>query len=229
MYKYMYVYMWVLLFLSLQYCGTAAAIFPHNYRDNLFMDGVYGLVVVFVSLVGFISLVWLKDQLGNGGGPPWLENDQQEINEQRLPEVQANGGVGGEEVGEQEGQEEPNVLDVTETMRLERELQECTERLNRLTVDKFQPQFESVRGKIASYEGHGRDSEGFEVAVAEGSRAVGSPAGWGGDIAMHPPSSRMIAEQLRDEELQLEYEQRIHREMAERYMCVCVFTALLLP
>ena len=57
-------------------------------RENLFLDDIYGLVIVFVSLLGFISLVWLKDQLGNGRGPAWLENDQRAANRVRMREAQ---------------------------------------------------------------------------------------------------------------------------------------------
>lgn len=51
------------------------------------MDGVYGLLIVFVSLLGFICMVWLKDQLGNGGGPNWLARDQQEVDQLRQREA----------------------------------------------------------------------------------------------------------------------------------------------
>ncbi len=54
------------------------------------MDGVYGLLIVFVSLLGFISMVWLKDQLGNGGAPNWLARDQQEVAQLRQREVVRN-------------------------------------------------------------------------------------------------------------------------------------------
>jgi len=47
---------------------------------------VYGLLIVFVSLLGFISMVWLKDQLGNGA-PHWLARDQQEAAQHREQEV----------------------------------------------------------------------------------------------------------------------------------------------
>lgn len=36
-----------------------------------------GLLIVVVSLLSFISLVWLRDQLTNGNGPDWLTADQQ--------------------------------------------------------------------------------------------------------------------------------------------------------
>lgn len=40
---------------------------------------------MFVSLLVFISLVWLKDQLTTGHGPNWLTADQEEV--QRQAEV----------------------------------------------------------------------------------------------------------------------------------------------
>ena len=180
-------------------------------RDNLFMDGIYGLVVVFVSLVGFISLVWLKDQLGNGGGPPWLENDPQqgEIERQILEEVQDRGGEGGveEEQGEQEEGNAP--LDVTEAMRLEMEIQECTEHLNRLVEDRFKQQMDTVKRSILDH---------FERPVAQSAAAAGiSAADFNAVQPSNSVSVKMLAD-LRDEELHLEYEQRIHREMALRYV-----------
>ncbi|CAI8010254.1 E3 ubiquitin-protein ligase MARCHF6 [Geodia barretti] len=44
--------------------------------ENLASDGFYGLVIVLLSLLGFISVVWLQDQIRNGGGPQWLEQDR---------------------------------------------------------------------------------------------------------------------------------------------------------
>ena len=46
------------------------------HRENLASDGFYGLVIVLLSLLGFISVVWLQDQIRNGGGPQWLEQDR---------------------------------------------------------------------------------------------------------------------------------------------------------
>ena len=198
------------------------------------MDGVYGQVVVFVSLVGFISLVWLKDQLGNGGGPPWLENDQQEVDrgqQQQQPQqqqqvqqqVRAGGNDVMEAVVEEEEEEEDerveggapeepnNVLDVAETAHLEMEMRGCMDRLNQLAGEQFQPQIDSVRGRIVQLEFHRRSSEGYEMPEPEGLGAGRSQSA----------AEQGLAE-LRDEELQLEYEQRIRREMASRYVVGCV-------
>ena len=48
-------------------------------RYNLAADGFYGLMIVGASLIGFISVVWLQDQIRNGVGPQWLEQDRREI------------------------------------------------------------------------------------------------------------------------------------------------------
>lgn len=41
-----------------------------------------------MSLLGFISIVWLKDQLGNGLGPNWFEEDRREVNRVVMQEAQ---------------------------------------------------------------------------------------------------------------------------------------------
>lgn len=43
---------------------------------------------MLVSLLGFVSLVWLKDQLGQGLGPNWLEEDRHEVNRVVMREAQ---------------------------------------------------------------------------------------------------------------------------------------------
>ena len=40
---------------------------------------------MFISLLAFISLVWLKDQLTTGAGPEWLAADHQEAQRQAEP------------------------------------------------------------------------------------------------------------------------------------------------
>lgn len=54
----------------------------------MFLDCFHGLLVVLISLLGFISLVWLKDQLGHGLGPNWLEEDRREVNRIAMREAQ---------------------------------------------------------------------------------------------------------------------------------------------
>ena len=44
-------------------------------------------MVVFLSLVGFISLAWLRDQLLHGGAPQWLARDQRALNQMRMREA----------------------------------------------------------------------------------------------------------------------------------------------
>ena len=62
------------------------------FSDNLASDGFYGLVIVLLALLGFISVVWLQDQIRNGGGPQWLEQDRIEVNriERRRAEDEMN-------------------------------------------------------------------------------------------------------------------------------------------
>ena len=62
------------------------------FSDNLASDGFYGLVIVLLALLGFISIVWLQDQIRNGGGPQWLEQDRIEVNriERREAEDELN-------------------------------------------------------------------------------------------------------------------------------------------
>lgn len=51
-------------------------------------DGFYGLVIVLLSLLGFISVVWLQDQIRNGGGPQWLEQDRIEVHRMERREAE---------------------------------------------------------------------------------------------------------------------------------------------
>ena len=44
------------------------------------MDIVQGLCVVGVTLMAFIGLVWLREQILHGGGPEWLEHEIAEEN-----------------------------------------------------------------------------------------------------------------------------------------------------
>ena len=58
--------------------------FSKRSRYNLVVDNIYGLVIVFLALVCFISLAWLRDQLLHGGAPQWLAKDQRAANQQRM-------------------------------------------------------------------------------------------------------------------------------------------------
>ena len=64
-------------------CFTANLCVHVIYRENWFIDCVYGIVLVIVTLVGFVGLVWLKDQVGGGKGPDWHENDQRLLQQAR--------------------------------------------------------------------------------------------------------------------------------------------------
>lgn len=46
-------------------------------RDNVLSDCFQGCFIVTCTLCTFISLVWLREQIMHGGGPEWLDVDQQ--------------------------------------------------------------------------------------------------------------------------------------------------------
>ena len=73
--------------LSLSLSHTHTHTHTTTHRDNLILDNIYGLLVVFLSLVGFISLAWLRDQLLHGGAPAWLARDQRAADQQRMRET----------------------------------------------------------------------------------------------------------------------------------------------
>ena len=43
--------------------------------DNIALDVLYGTFVVTCTLLSFIGLVWLREQILHGGGPDWLDRD----------------------------------------------------------------------------------------------------------------------------------------------------------
>ncbi|XP_076448811.1 E3 ubiquitin-protein ligase MARCHF6-like isoform X2 [Babylonia areolata] len=51
--------------------------------ENLASDCFQGCFVVTCTLCAFISLVWLREQILHGGGPDWLEQDNQPPNQAR--------------------------------------------------------------------------------------------------------------------------------------------------
>lgn len=53
-------------------------------RENLASDCFHGCFVVTCTLCAFISLVWLREQILHGGGPDWLEQDNQRRNNNRV-------------------------------------------------------------------------------------------------------------------------------------------------
>ena len=42
-------------------------------RENIGADILQGVAVVTLTLLAFIGLVWLREQILHGGGPEWLE------------------------------------------------------------------------------------------------------------------------------------------------------------
>ncbi len=44
-------------------------------RENITSDILQGCAVVSLTLIAFIGLVWLREQILHGGGPEWLDND----------------------------------------------------------------------------------------------------------------------------------------------------------
>ena len=54
------------------------------YRENILADCFQGFFVVLATLLAFISLVWLREQILHGGGPDWLDFDNLAANHQQV-------------------------------------------------------------------------------------------------------------------------------------------------
>ena len=54
------------------------------FSENLAADCFQGCFVVTCTLCAFISLVWLREQILHGGGPDWLEQEDQGANQARV-------------------------------------------------------------------------------------------------------------------------------------------------
>ncbi|KAH8418272.1 hypothetical protein KR222_009549, partial [Zaprionus bogoriensis] len=69
--------------------------------DNLAADAFRGCFVVTCTLLSFIGLVWLREQILHGGGPDWLERDEAPAARARAaaPEGEAEGAAEGEAQG----------------------------------------------------------------------------------------------------------------------------------
>ncbi|KAF8787027.1 E3 ubiquitin-protein ligase MARCHF6 like protein [Argiope bruennichi] len=79
--------------------------------ENVFSDSLYGCCVVTCTLCAFISLVWLREQILHGGGPEWLEQEQEAAlhnmidppaefaNNNIQPNAQQNGAENDDEIG----------------------------------------------------------------------------------------------------------------------------------
>ena len=48
--------------------------------ENITSDILQGCAVVSLTLIAFIGLVWLREQILHGGGPEWLDNDLDHAN-----------------------------------------------------------------------------------------------------------------------------------------------------
>ena len=88
-------------------------------------------------------MVWLKDQLGNGGGPIWLARDQREVNQLRMQEAQEQVNVlrnrlqqAGERARERENAPE-RVAAATEILQLQNTMAIQTERLKEFEREKY--------------------------------------------------------------------------------------------
>ena len=51
------------------------SIYYYFFRENIIADILQGCAVVILTLLAFIGLVWLREQILHGGGPEWLEMD----------------------------------------------------------------------------------------------------------------------------------------------------------
>ena len=49
---------------------------PYDPLETILADCFKGSIIVLISFCVILSLVWLRDQIVNGGGPDWLENVQ---------------------------------------------------------------------------------------------------------------------------------------------------------
>ena len=128
--------------------------------DNLASDGFYGLVIVLLALLGFISVVWLQDQIRNGGGPQWLEQDRIEvnrINQQRAergrndPQLADPAAGEGEDEGEGDEREEarhasPEQIEAArEVTELQAVRTEYMKRLQAVQAKRFDRKLEHLR------------------------------------------------------------------------------------
>ena len=51
---------------------------PYDPLETILADCFKGSIIVLISFCVILSLVWLRDQIVNGGGPDWLENIQED-------------------------------------------------------------------------------------------------------------------------------------------------------
>ena len=152
--------------------------------------------MVLVSLVGFVSLVWLKDQLRNGIAPAWLENDRRELVQggaNVLDEEGMDQGIQGLQQGirvvevrraiadlEQRLQEQVSELEKTLRKADEKQMEELE--INRMelvhAVNRRQWQYET-REILLNALNKKRDAENAATAGREQQQAAADEHGFG--------------------------------------------------
>ena len=77
-------------------------------RENITTDILQGCLVVTLTLLAFIGLVWLREQIIHGGGPEWLDMD---VANDPAAAVLGNGqpAAGGDQGEEQEAGDGPDL------------------------------------------------------------------------------------------------------------------------
>ena len=63
------------------FSGSLSALLsvPYDSFETIFGDCIKGSLIVMASFCLILSLVWLREQIINGGGPEWLENIAEEL------------------------------------------------------------------------------------------------------------------------------------------------------
>jgi E3 ubiquitin-protein ligase MARCH6 len=85
--------------------------------ENIVSDILQGCAVVTLTLLAFIGLVWLREQILHGGGPVWLEPEEGEARAAGPapgPIVQGEAGPEAEEEGPAEEPREPAAPEIVE-------------------------------------------------------------------------------------------------------------------
>ncbi|XP_070576243.1 E3 ubiquitin-protein ligase MARCHF6-like [Ptychodera flava] len=76
--------------------------------ENLLSDCFQGCFVVTCTLCAFISLVWLREQILHGGGPNWLDDNQEQIDDPvAVDDIAANDILNQQQQQQQPAVEEP--------------------------------------------------------------------------------------------------------------------------
>ena len=61
------------------------------FSENIASDILQGCAVVTLTLLAFIGLVWLREQILHGGGPEWLDMDPGGLNNEQPQQVSSTG------------------------------------------------------------------------------------------------------------------------------------------